>query len=532
MVKFALLHFAPKVMALAAATALAASIAQAQTRYTATPFPPFSKGEFLQLSAINASGAIVGNYMAFEPDVGLFGTYLPVGAFVFDGAELRDIVWSGNPGTITGHGITAHGINDLGHIVGSHIRQPGQPAHAYKMVDGVMLDMHPPDALLSEARAINATGDIAGYMYDLNDLFSEHSVVRPRAFAIIGGHVVRPLPPDSMDTSFGIAINALGEVAGNVWTTVGSYSFLWTGGTLRNLTPLVRDSGVNAINAGGDVVGYFFTEPSSGASYSRGYLATDGVASELPLNKEFASSASGINTAGHVVGGVGGRAYVIVDGRVHDLTRLVSGIDEALVTFASAINDAGQIAAEICEKDGHCFSARLDPIALPPVEAVEYYHRDFDHYFLTANATEVFGLDNGAPQGWIRTGHRFNVAPGPQVGTRPVCRFFSTSFGTKSSHFYTPSPEECARVRRGTDWQFEGIAFYTSTADVTGSCNGSDQPVYRLYNNGRGEAPNHRYTISAAVRDEMIAGGWIAEGKDSSTPAMCALQSSSDERIP
>jgi hypothetical protein len=37
-------------------------------------------------------------------------------------------------------------------------------------------------------------------------------------------------------------------------------------------------------------------------------------------------------------------------------------------------------------------------------------------------------------------------------------------------------------------------------------------PLYRLYNNGQGQAPNHRYTTSVVVRVSMIAAGWIPEG--------------------
>jgi hypothetical protein len=37
-------------------------------------------------------------------------------------------------------------------------------------------------------------------------------------------------------------------------------------------------------------------------------------------------------------------------------------------------------------------------------------------------------------------------------------------------------------------------------------------PLYRLYNNGLSGAPNHRYTIHASVRSQMIAQGWIPEG--------------------
>ena len=37
-------------------------------------------------------------------------------------------------------------------------------------------------------------------------------------------------------------------------------------------------------------------------------------------------------------------------------------------------------------------------------------------------------------------------------------------------------------------------------------------PVYRLYNNGMGNAPNHRFVTSLAERQNMINLGWVAEG--------------------
>ena len=37
-------------------------------------------------------------------------------------------------------------------------------------------------------------------------------------------------------------------------------------------------------------------------------------------------------------------------------------------------------------------------------------------------------------------------------------------------------------------------------------------PVYRLYNNGQGAAPNHRYTTDLSVRSQMMSQGWVPEG--------------------
>ena len=160
----------------------------------------------------------------------------------------------------------------------------------------------------------------------------------------------------------------------------------------------------------------------------------------------------------------------------------------------------------------------------PPTTAVaiEYHHAAFDHYFVTAIADEIIKLDNGTFVGWARTGQTFKVYPNSLAGLAGVCRFFSTSFAPKSSHFYTPDSSECAVVLANPNWQFEAVVFYMAYADVSGNCPAGTQPVYRLYNNGQGAAPNHRYTTSLNIRSQMLAQGWIPEGYGSIGVIMCA----------
>jgi hypothetical protein len=143
-------------------------------------------------------------------------------------------------------------------------------------------------------------------------------------------------------------------------------------------------------------------------------------------------------------------------------------------------------------------------------KAIEYYHAAFDHYFITANANEISLLDGGAFQGWARTGNSFSVYPLGQQS--PVCRFFSTSFAPKSSHFYTGIASECAAVKKNPNWQFEAEVFGMAQPSATGACATGQQSLYRLYNNGMSGAPNHRYTTSSSVRSTMIGRGWIPEG--------------------
>ncbi len=153
----------------------------------------------------------------------------------------------------------------------------------------------------------------------------------------------------------------------------------------------------------------------------------------------------------------------------------------------------------------------VTPVA-QTVPAVEYYHKAFDHFFVTAIADEIAKLDNGTFVGWKRTGLQFDVYKGPTAGASPVCRFFSNAFGDKSSHFYTASPSECEVVKTNASWSFEGEVFYVATPDIDGSCAAGLVPVYRMYNNGMGAAPNHRLTTESGLQAEMETMGWIPEG--------------------
>lgn len=145
--------------------------------------------------------------------------------------------------------------------------------------------------------------------------------------------------------------------------------------------------------------------------------------------------------------------------------------------------------------------------------AVEYRHVEWGYYFLTAFADEIAGLDAGAFGGvWKRTGQTFEVLSQPGPGAFPTCRFFSTSFAPRSSHFYTPFADECEWVKHNPDWQYESIAFYLRLPDAAGTCGAETLPLYRLYNDGMGGAPNHRYTTSRATFDDTRAAGWTPEG--------------------
>jgi hypothetical protein len=157
--------------------------------------------------------------------------------------------------------------------------------------------------------------------------------------------------------------------------------------------------------------------------------------------------------------------------------------------------------------------------------AVEYYYADWNFYFVTSLASEIAALDGGAFGGvWKRTGETFNVWSDSANGALATHRFFSTGFSPRSSHFYTPYVDEYNSLKAGTVWEYEGIAFYVQLPDANGNCPAGTVILYRLYNNGLGGAPNHRFTISVATFNAMKAAGWQFEGNGLTGAYACVPQ--------
>jgi hypothetical protein len=150
----------------------------------------------------------------------------------------------------------------------------------------------------------------------------------------------------------------------------------------------------------------------------------------------------------------------------------------------------------------------------PAIDVREYWHRTFDHYFFTADQAEMLAIETGRFSGWQAppsAGRGFATFIESALGRVPVCRFFSVAFAPKSSHFYAAGQAECDSVKSNADWTYEGVVGYVYATIGGGVCP-QGLPLYRLYNNGQGGAPNHRYTVDAFVRLEMIQDGWIPEG--------------------
>ena len=159
---------------------------------------------------------------------------------------------------------------------------------------------------------------------------------------------------------------------------------------------------------------------------------------------------------------------------------------------------------------------------------VEYYAASLDDYFITADASEIQGLDAGVHPGWVRTGLTFLAYSDPSLapaGTSPVCRFYVLP-QAGDSHFYSADPAECAATatRFAGTWQQESPAlFYIQVPNhATGACPAGTRPVYRFLKNSNGL--HHRYTAEVDVRNSTVTdGGWTQEGYGAlpSTAVMC-----------
>lgn len=154
---------------------------------------------------------------------------------------------------------------------------------------------------------------------------------------------------------------------------------------------------------------------------------------------------------------------------------------------------------------------------------VEFYNATLDHYFITWVPSEIAILDAGTQiRGWTRTGYTFMTFTSPQVGSSPVCRYYIPP-ALGDSHFFGRGTDECtATGQKFPSFVLEDPQFMHMSVPVAGICPAATSPVYRVFDN-RPDV-NHRYTTDAAVRTQMVAKGWIAEGDGPDRVVMCAPQ--------
>ena len=159
--------------------------------------------------------------------------------------------------------------------------------------------------------------------------------------------------------------------------------------------------------------------------------------------------------------------------------------------------------------------------AASPVTIVEFYNAALDHYFITWVPAEIALLDAGTTlKGWTRTGKTFIGLQNAVSGTQPVCRIYIPP-GKGDGHYFGRDKIECdGTMAKNPTFILEAPEFFFLYPTAAGNCATGTVPVYRVYSN-RPDA-NHRYTIERAVRDQMVASGWLAEGDGPDIVVMCA----------
>jgi YVTN family beta-propeller protein len=260
--------------------------------------------------------------------------------------------------------------------------------------------------------------------------------------------------------------------------------------------------------------------------YHRAYLpnAVDGTLTIINTDTATVSKTVAVGTTpvDAIVDANGGNVYVVNQGSnsVSILNASTETVIDSLPVGGSpwrmvdGLNHIFILNTNGAATDSVTIAAEENTIANTAI-ATEFYHAAFNHYFHTADEVETRLLVDGLfGDDWHRTFDFWRVWTAAGPGRMPVCRFFSTAFGAKSSHFYTPYAAECQALQTPSSvWQLESTAvYYMMLTDASGNCPSNTVPLYRVYNNGMGGAPNHRYTTDAAIRAAMIALGWIAEG--------------------
>ena len=298
--------------------------------------------------AINANGDVVG--WSNGPN----GTR----AFVYTTA--RGMV--ALPGLPTRPRTFARDINDVGDIVGVANAGGTDLGHAVLWRNGVVQDLRTlGTGAFSEAWGINSFGQIVGTSFTAGaDGLSTHG------FLYTDG-VLRDLGPVAATD-----INDAGQVTGYRSAVGGFHAFRWERGTFTDLgvIPGFAHSFGWAINASGQVAG---NSGSASGSAERFVRFTDGIGLENLGGSGEHNTAWGINALGKVVGcrGQSGRRAVRFtdEAGLQNLDTLIDPSLGWLLLCAYDINDAGEIAAQAFNnRTGDTHAVRLRPGTQPPPE--------------------------------------------------------------------------------------------------------------------------------------------------------------------
>ena len=226
-------------------------------------------------------------------------------ALIYTGTSLTSL---GDLGGVLHHESDAYGVNHARQVVGRttvNVSSTTVIRHAFVDTNATMTDLFPNSgAYNSQANAINDSGQIVGYMD--TPIPGQSVGFTQRAFLYSNGSVI--------DLSFGSAlseasaINGSGQVVGYSMTGSGRRAFLYDDGATTNLGTLYSDnSAATGINSNSDVVGNLFTTTNGINTDVGAFIYTGGTMLDLntllPVENGWTlKEADGINDSGQVVG--------------------------------------------------------------------------------------------------------------------------------------------------------------------------------------------------------------------------------------
>lgn len=349
MTRLRISHLVPvAVLAMAVCTPVAAvaPAAEAATTYTITDMGSLGLGQSFP-SGINATGQVTGySYLSATytvpcpPDYpGTKCTAHPYHAFLYSNGTMTDL------GTLSGHNSIGESVNLSGQVAGwSNTSKGGTDATLWTGKKATDIGaLGPLAGSYSIAYGINDSGQVAG-AWGTNA--SSH------AFLYSNG-AITSLPEPGDFTASGCqarAINNSGQIAGICADANGNgHLVLWRNGTITDLGSVgsIGDlANVEALsmNNNGQIAGWAAT--GAAFVYSNGAITNPGTFDPSAIND------SGVMVGGHSIDS---------GGTVQDLNSLIPARSGYQISYTTAINDNGQIAAYASDATTSEAAVQLNP---------------------------------------------------------------------------------------------------------------------------------------------------------------------------
>lgn len=326
------------------------------------------------ITLLGDSGSAASDINRWGDVVGRSTTGDATHAFVNAGGVYTDL------GTLGGRNSNANGINDYGQIVGGSDNDAGQ-YHAFLYAGGAMNDLGTLGGTTSEAFAINNHGLVVGQAQNAYPGTGGF----PQAFSSMGGAMTSLGTLPGGLGSYAYAVNNGGLIGGasheGPFTApeYPYYAVTYSGGAVTKIgAPELGNSAIHGLNDDGVAVGGIPSSTLLHASHAfiddHGTITDLGVLDPTSIDDSIAWD---VNNHGQVVGTsavsidpehYGYHGFLWSGAGLVDLNTLIDPASGWVITDASGINDAQQIAATACfgGVTGDCRAVRLDLVPAVP----------------------------------------------------------------------------------------------------------------------------------------------------------------------